>query len=207
MGSIKGTASYLRFDVDGDPPAGFAEKYEQAIEARRFMPLAEQSEELEAAGWVPFEEPLDDELPITRELFQFGGLICLAYREDKMVLPRALLKHLAKRRLAELEQAGEEITRTTRRAVDAAVAAELRQKVLPRTRVVDLIWTPERREVRVFGRGPLVTERLAALFERTFALRIDLATYARRAFALDLSDRARNVLEHLQPEAVFEDHP
>lgn len=210
MGALKGSSTYIRFLVDGEPPSGFANLFEQAIEARRFLPLEPGAAEEESSGWVPIDAPFDDDVPITRDRFSFGDLIALGYREDRISLPKALVAHRVKKKLAELEQKGEKLTKQKVRAVELAVAHELRKKVLPKSRVMDVVWDTRRRELRVFGRGPMATERLAAHFERTFALRATLGTYAARAFALDLSLRARSVLENLTPEHLFDDvvaHP
>lgn len=199
MGALKGSASYLRFFVDGDPPRGFQNRFEKAIEARRFLPLGPDAPETESGGWVPMESPFDDELPITRDLFLFGDLIGLGFREDKVTIPRPLLQHLTSKKVAELEARGDKVTRQTRRTCELAVFAELRARVLPRSRVLDLVWDLGSREVRMFGRGPMATERAAARFEMTFGFALSPADYARRAFSQDLSLRARSVLEGLQP--------
>lgn len=205
MGALKGSCTYLRFLVDGEPPKGFADLFEQAIEARRFLPLSEGAPEEESAGWVPIDAPYDDEASITRERFWLGHLIALAYREDRISLPRPLVQHHVQKRLEELREKGERITRKRRDALELAVVRELRRKALPKSRVVEVVWDYPRRELRVFGRGPIAKERVAAHFERTFALRVTLATYAARAFSLDLSLRARSVLEGLAPKHVFDD--
>jgi hypothetical protein len=205
MGALKGTSSYLRFMVDGDPPTNLGESYEQAIEARRFLPLSADSSDDQTGGWVAIEAPYDDDIPILRDRFHFGDHIALAYREDKLAIPKSALVHHVKKRVEALEAAGEEITKQKRRAIELAVVAELRQKVLPKSRVMDVLWDTRRRELRVFGRGPMALERITACFERTFGLRINYASYATRAFALDLSMRARSILENLSPEHVFDD--
>ena len=62
-----------------------------------------------------------------------------------------------------------------------------------------------RGEARVFGRGTVVTERVASLFERTFQVRVDGGSWAAKAFELDLSSRAQGVLERLSPGWLFPD--
>jgi len=190
--------------VSGEPPARFPERFEQAIEARRFLPLSPDREDNEQVGWAPFGAPFDDERAITRETFLFGDIVAVCYREDRIALPKPLLDHLARRRLEELRARGEEINRNTRRIVEAAVAAELRRKILPRSRAIDLVWDISRKELRIFGRGPLASERAAGLFERTFEVRAQLAHYGARAFSIDMSLRAKSVLEQLGPEPVFQ---
>lgn len=199
MGAAKGSLSYLRFVVDHDPPPRLVATYEQAIEARRFMPLR-GGEQAESAGWAPIDEPLDDEAPIPREAFLFGGLLAVSYREDTIAIPRAVLEHHVRRRMLEIEQSGQKVTRTAKKAIEATVAAELRRKTMPRTRLVDVVWDMNKKELRMFGRGKIATERVAALFERTFQAMPRLAHYGVRAFDVDVSTRARAVLEQLAPD-------
>lgn len=204
MGALTGPATYLRFDVDGEPPQGYRDEYERAIEARRFTPLGARGEEMVAAGWAPLEAPFDDDAPVTSRDFAFGDVIALCYREDKIALPKPLVRHMTQKRLAELELQGEKINRSVRQTVQLMVLAELRRRVLPRPRVVDVIWDTTRRRVRVFATGALAKERISALFERTFAMRLHLADYSRRAFTMDLSKRAKAVLEALGPMPLYE---
>lgn len=205
MGALIGNASYLRFFVDGEPPSRMGDVFEQAVEARRFTPLTDKSEENESAGWVPLDDPFDDEQPILRDRFLFGDLVALAYREDKYALPRPVVKRRVRLRLEELQERGEKITKGTRKQVELAVVSELKKRLIPRARVIDLVWDTRKHELRIFGKGPMATERALALFERTFSVRASHATWAGRAFKLDLSLRARGVLEQLQPELLFDD--
>jgi hypothetical protein len=202
MGAARGGLSYLRFTVDKDPPPKLVSGFEKAVEARRFMPL-KGGELAESAGWAPIDDPLDDEAPIPRDGFMFTGLIALAYREDKIAIPKALLEHQVRRRMLEIEQSGQRVNRTAKKAIELTVAAELRRKTMPMTRLVDVVWDLRRGELRLFGRGKIATERATALFERTFSVQPRLAHYGVRAFDVDVSLRARAVLEQLAPEPWF----
>lgn len=206
MGALSKAATYTRFFTEGEVPDNMAGKFERAIEARRFVPISGRGEDLMSAGWVALESPFDDELAITRDLFVFGELVALGYREDKIAVPKPLFMHLVVKRLRELEQAGETIDRQVRQAVQLSVMAELRRRVLPKPRIVDVVWDTTRGELRCFGSGTIVADRIVALFERTFSVTVRPSDYATRAFRLDLSSRARSVLETLTP-AMLGDRP
>ena len=197
MGAISGSAGYLRFFVDGEAPNDLGARFEQAIEARRFLPIAPDG--TDGIGWVPMDAPFDDELPITRDRFHFSHLIALGYREDTYSVGKRQLEHLVDRRVIEVEKEGKKVGRALRRAIRDALTIELRKKSLPRTRVVDMIWDLDRAELRVFGRGTIATERCIACFERTFSVRTRQATWPAHAFEADLSERARAILERLEP--------
>jgi DNA recombination-dependent growth factor C len=207
MGALQGSLTFGRYFVEGDLPRDIATTFERALEARRFLPASPAAEPPESVGWVAMEAPFDDDRAITRELFMFGNRVALCYREDKYVVPRAMVRRALQKKLQDIEQAEgksrEDMPRAFIKAVERAVADELRQKSLPKSSLVDVIWELDRGEARVFGRGKMVSERLSALFERTFTMRLVPAVPVARAFRLDLSQRARGVLERLMPEDIF----
>jgi hypothetical protein len=209
MGALNGALSYLRFLVDGEPAKNPGTTYERAIEARRFMPLAPSGDVMESAGWVPLEAPFDDELAITRDLFLFGDLVCVTYREDKYAIPRALLQRETQKRLDKIakdeKKSREEMSRAFIKAVEGAVLQELKSRTIPRSKLVDVVWDMSKKEARVFGRGTIATERVSSLIERTFQVRVDVGTYAARAFGLDIGSRNLSVLERLSPGWLFPD--
>ena len=209
MGALNGSLSYLRFLVDGDPPPNPGTAWEKALQSRRFVPLLAHQDSGDSAGWVPTEAPFDDERKLTRDLFLFGDLVAVTYREDKWSIPRPLLKRETTRRLeriiAEEKKDPNDIGRAFIKAVEQAVLIELKQKSFPRSKLVDVIWDTARKEARVFGRGTVATEKVASLFERTFQVRVDVGSYAARAFALDLGSRALGVLDRLSPGWLFPD--
>ena len=209
MGALKGSASYLRFLVDGDLPNNAGSLYEKSIESRRFLPLHPDGESNDAAGWVSFEAPFDDKASLRRDAFMMGDLIAITYREDKFAIPKPVLQRAVKdrlRKIVEEEKKDEaELSRAFIKVVEKAVLAELKHKTYPRSKLVDVIWDVRSKEARVFGRGTVVTERLASLFERTFQVRLELGSYAARAFTVDLPTRAQGVLEKLSPGWLFPD--
>ena len=209
MGALNGSLSYLRFLVDGDLADNPGAAYEKSLQSRRFVPLLASQESADSAGWVATEAPFDDERKLTRDLFLFGDLIAVTYREDKWAIPRPLLKRETEKRLekivVEQKKDPHDLGRAFIKAVEQAVLVELKQRTIPRTKLVDVIWDPARKEARVFGRGAVATERIASLFERTFHVRVDVGSYAARAFALDLGSRAQSVLDRLSPGWLFPD--
>ncbi len=209
MGALRGSLSYLRFLVEGEPAKNPGSTYEKALEARRFMPLSPGGDVNESAGWVPAEAPFDDEMPITRDVFLFGDIVAVTYREDAYRIPRPLLQRETKKRIDKIVRDEKkdpgDIGRAFVKAVEQAVLLELKKQTIPRSKLVDVVWDTSTREMRVFGRGTVVTERVASLVERTFQVRVELGTYAARAFTVDVGSRAQSVLERLSPGWLFPD--
>jgi len=209
VGALNGSLSYIRFLIDGDLPKNPGATLEKSLESRRFTPLSPSQDTAESAGWVATEAPFDDGRPLTRDLFLFGDLVVVTYREDKWAVPRPLLKRETARRIQKIideeKKDPDSIGKAFVKAVEAAVLVELKQRTFPRSKLVDVVWDTKRREARVFGRGTIVTERVASLFERTFGPRVDVGVYAARAWSLDLGSRAQGVLERLSPGWLFPD--
>ncbi len=208
MGALNGSMGYLRFLVEGDVGDNI-NTLEKSLQSRRFLPLQPTQESAESAGWVPTEAPFDDERKLTRDLFIFGDLVVITYREDKWSIPRPVLKRETAKRIDKIvreeKKDPDEIGKAFIKAVEAVVLTELKQKTIPRSKLVDVVWDAPRKEARVFGRGTVATERVASLFERTFQVRVDPGSYAARAFSLDLGSRAMSVLERLSPGWLFPD--
>ena len=209
MGALAGSLSYMRFLVDGDPPKNPGPAFEKTLESRRFTPLNPAMEASESAGWVATEAPFDDDLPITRGMFLFGDLVVVSYREDKWAIPKPVLKRETQKRIQQIideeKKDPETIGKAFVKAVQDSVLVQLKQKSLPRSKIIDVVWDMSKGEARVFGRGTVVSERLASLFERTFQVRVDIGPWAARAFRLDLGSRAMGVLERLSPGWLFPD--
>lgn len=204
MGILGGSLGYVRFYVEGGVPRNFEEIFEQAIEARRFAPMHAHMEEMETSGWVPLEKPYVDDEPITQEHFLFHDKIVIAYREDSVALPKPLLRAKIEQRLAKYrDENGRNPPSETKRAIEQAVAAELKQKVLPKSKIVDVMWDISRSEVRFFARGKGITERLQDFFERTFDVRLRQKTYPEQAISADISSRAKGLLDTLGPQELF----
>lgn len=208
MGALNGSLSYLRFLIDGGLGDNVTQ-VEKSLQSRRFVPLSPSGDVTDAAGWVPTEAPFDDERKLTRDLFLFGDLVVVTYREDKWAIPRPLLKRETQKRIEKIikeeKKDPDDIGKAFVKAVEAAVLVEMKQKTIPRSKLVDVVWDTARKEARVFGRGSLATERVASLMERTFQVRVDVGSYAARAFSLDLGARAQGVLERLSPGWLFPD--
>lgn len=173
---LKGTITLTRFNaaIEGAPNI---DALAASIEKRRFVPLSPSSDAAESAGWAAFEAPFDDERVIDSPSFLFGERVVLAYREDKWKIDRALLKRETQKRIekiiAEEGKDKDEIGKAFIKAVESAVLAELKAKSRPKTKIVQIEWNHVEGTLRVFGRGTIVTERIASLFERTFSAKVE----------------------------------
>lgn len=205
MGAFKGSCSYLRYMVEGTLPDNYPSLFADSISLRRFVPISSESEALESVGFAPIESPLDTDAHITSDLFLFGHSLGIAYREDKISIPKNVLKQELATRKAELEANGEEVKKSTLKRLEKEIILELKQRTMPKTRIAEIVWDLRKNEVRLFGRGTFAKERAVALFELTFSVRLQQAVYAARAIGMSLSAQERSALINLKPNPVFFD--
>ncbi len=208
MGALSGTMGYVRFRTEGEEPD--PSKIMRAIAARKFTPLSAKEDVNDSAGWMPVMTPFDDDVSFGNENVRMGDRIALVYREDKYLIPRPLLRREVSKRLKQIaKEKKQDITefgRGFRKAVEQSVISELRTRIMPKTKLVEVIWSPSRKEVRVFGKGLIVTERIVSIFERTFQVRLVFAAPAVRALAI-IGDNERNFrnMVMVRPSLVFGD--
>ena len=205
MGILKGSLTYLRYRTQGELPSNYLESLEQSIEIRRFVPLHPEGEDTESTGWASAQRPFVDDEPLLNDQFLFGERIVLAYREDTIAFPKALMKDWVYQRIEKHQaQKGEEPSSETKRAIEATVKSELRQRILPKSKVVDVLFDLSTQEVRFFARGKGINERFVTLFEQTFQLKLKPLHFVEQATSADLSLRARGLLEALKPQEIFQ---
>lgn len=194
MPLLSGSVTITRLAiVESKAPALFdsIETMRRNVNERRFLPVLNSADALTSCGWVAVDRPFDDAPEIE---FMFGDRIVLGFREDTIKIPRPLLKREAQKRIekiiAEEGKNPDDIGRAFVKAVEAAIVAELRQKIPAKTKIVEVeIPCDGAGNVRVFGKGTII-ERVQALTERTFALSLQQRspTVAARETAGDAVD-------------------
>lgn len=196
MAILSGSMTYLRFAVVGTLPNNLIENFERALSVRRFVPLHPEGKDSETAGWVSVQNPYLDDDRILNDQFLFQERVVLGYREDKISYPKALLRDLVELRLKEFPD-------KNRQVVESAVISELRQRILPKSKIVEVLWDLSRSELRLFARGQGLVERFEKLFEQTFQMRIKQLSYPEIALASQVSLRSQGLLENLNEAVIF----
>lgn len=188
--------TYLRFAVIGTLPSNLIENFERALAVRRFVPLHPEGQDSESAGWVAIQNPYLDEQRILNDQFLFQERVVLGYREDKLSFPKAMLRDLVELRMQEFPD-------QSRQVIESAVMSELRGRILPKSKVVDVLWDLSRSELRLFARGQGLVERFEKLFEQTFQMRLRQLTYPEIALSSQVSLRSKGILESLNEAVIF----
>lgn len=79
----------------------------------------------------------------------------------------------------------------------------MRHRILPQSKVVDVLWDLSRSELRFFARGLGLLERFEKLFEQTFQMRVKQLTYSEIALSSQVDLRNKGLLENLNEAVIF----
>ncbi len=199
MSALSGSLSYQRFFVEKDLPRDFVTKSHSKIVAHAMRPLSPNEPEGERSGWCVLGEPLDVELDRSR--VHLDGFVNLGLRTDRWAIPSALLKtRLREAEAAERARKGRDrLGRNEKAEIKELVIRELRKKIIPTTRAVDLSWSLEERVVRFFSHSKKSTGVMIDLFEKTFGFELIAESPYTQSRRLELSDAQMRAWETIEP--------
>ncbi len=169
MPVLQGAMSYQRFRMAKSEMK--AEEIVEKLRLFKFRPLHEKGEDNETAGWVAYQSEYDHEKDIEISDTYFDNKMILSLRVDTFTLPKALLKSLVKKSLSAYFRDHRKMAdKTTRKEIELAEAQGLRARILPKTRLVEAVWSMDG-DLRIFSRSQAMVERFLGLFQDTFLLR------------------------------------
>jgi recombination associated protein RdgC len=190
MGALRGSISVRRYRVFGKLPREIRTRYTKQIRVHAHVPIDPASEVDKSVGWVSAIDPYDADLDADKVFF--GERLVLGLRVDTLKAPPAEVKRiLAERAASEEERTGKPLGRRERRVLGQLIERELRARVFPRTRVVDLAWhfgehgqrplvtadgpDEERGQSRLYfwSTSKAANELLLELFPKTFGLELE----------------------------------
>ena len=172
MGLHSGPITYRRYQVAGDLPHGFREKFLEAIQKRAHREIDVYSDEDRTCGWTVIGDILDTSLPFDR-IFLTENIL-LGFRVDTLRIPANLLKLYVRKAEQEfLEQmAREKLSKADKDEVKDHVTKSLRKRALPAVHGIDVVWNIETGVVRFWSHNKTVSALFMELFQDTFDLRL-----------------------------------
>ncbi|MFK7991229.1 MAG: hypothetical protein AB8I08_34755 [Sandaracinaceae bacterium] len=199
MGAFRGSITYSQFFVRGDLPADYQSRYPDPIAARVFRELDPAEEAEYRVGWCSIEDPFD--LELTQEKVFFNGYLNLGFRIDTWRIPRSLFKGAFRdaERQYLATQAAEKLTRAQKKDLEAVVVSQLKRKLVPAMKVIDLSWGLDEGTVRFFQQSPKTHALMEELFEQTFGLELVPAGAYVNAEQQGLPDAIVDALPALEP--------
>jgi recombination associated protein RdgC len=203
MSALSGSLSYQRFFVETKLPRDFVSKSHEAILKHALKPLHPNEPDAERSGWCVMGEPMDIELDRSR--LYLDGFLNLGLRTDKWAIPSALFKTRL-REVEAQEKARRERDRLGRREkaeIKELVTRELRKKLLPSIRAVDLSWSLEENVVRFFTHSKKTTDTMIDLFQKTFGFELVPESPFTLGRRLGFSDAQLEAWEDIEPTSLF----
>ena len=199
MGAIDGTLTYKLFFTEGDRPPRWKERFVKHVERNSFEELTPQDEEEESLGWVKVDRPLQTDIGLHDMLW--NNYLNLSLRHDRYVIPSALADaHFEEaRREYLLDNDKDELSKFEKQDIEEMVNRRLKEKQLPRMRIIDMCWDMNSGRVRFWSQSNKMCERFQQIFRDTFEMKLLPGSPYINGVRLGLDPEEVEVLQQVQP--------
>ena len=169
MGFIKGTASFVRFSVEGELPENIWDFIADKVAAFSFRDIDETYEE-DSLGWVSVLNMFDTEFNYAS--YAAGNYVTLSMRLDERKVSSVIVKKFVQKEEERIKKEKEipKISRSMRVEIKERIQNELMRKALPMPSVFDLCWNLEDSTLLFFSTNKKAQALLEDLFKETFGL-------------------------------------
>ncbi|MDP3479642.1 MAG: recombination-associated protein RdgC [Desulfoprunum sp.] len=171
MGFVKGSASFVRFSVEGDLPNTPLEFIADRVASFSFRDIDETFDEY-SIGWVSVLNMFDAK-------FQYASYICgdyvtLSVRMDERKVSSAILKKVVQKEEERIKKERQipKIGRSLKVEIKERVHTELMRKAVPLPSVYDLCWNLSDSTLLFFTTNKKAHAVLEDLFKDSFGLLI-----------------------------------
>lgn len=200
MGLFKGSFTYTKFYVEGElSTEGIFDHLASRVRARAFRALTAEDDDTASVGWVSAERPLDDEVVFRHDGLFFGSHFALGFRVDAWKFPATIVKAKVTQAEREYRQktGRSKITKAERAEIRDLVIRKLRRAGTPTIKVVDMHWNLDKGEVRFFGKSRVLLEYFIELFEKTFQVKLVMASAYTIGRVLSVDEQKLEAVEPL----------
>lgn len=198
MGFLKGTASFVRFTVEGELPENALDYLAERIKAFSFEDIDESYDEY-SIGWVSVLNMFDSSFAYAS--YAAGDYITMTLRVDERKVGSAILKKFV---LKEEERVRREkelprLSRAVKVQIKERVRTELMRKAIPVPATYDLCWSLAESTLIFFSTNKKAQAILEDFFQESFGLALrQQIPYTAAEHLLDAEQLAR--LEKLGPD-------
>ncbi len=171
MGFIKGTASYVRFGVEGDLPENIWDFIADRVASFAFRDIDETYEE-DSLGWVSVLNMFDTEFDYAS--YAAGNYVTLSMRLDERKVSSAIVKKFVQKEEERIKKEKQipKLSRSMRVEIKERIQNELMRKALPVPSVFDLCWNLENSTLIFFSTNKKAQALLEDLFKESFGLNL-----------------------------------
>ncbi len=169
MGFIKGTASFVRFSVEGELPENIWDFIADRVASFSFRDIDETYEE-DSLGWVSVLNMFDTDFEYAS--YAAGSYVTLSMRLDERKVSSVIVKKFVQKEEERIKKEKQipKISRSMRVEIKERIQNELMRKALPMPSVFDLCWNLENSTLLFFSTNKKAQALLEDLFKETFGL-------------------------------------
>ena len=201
MGFLTGSASFIRFSVEGEIPDSFWDFVAERVAAHSFQDIDDSLEEY-SIGWVSVASMFDAEFAYGS--YAAGDYVVLSMRVDERKVSPAVLKKCVLKEEERIKRARQlpRLSRSVRLEIKERIRAELVRKSVPVPAVYDLAWNLSDGTVLFFSTSKKALVLVEELFKETFGLSLVLQIpWNMAAHFADGEEWER--IERLRPEILL----
>lgn len=201
MGFLSGSASFMRFSVEGELPEQFWDFVAERVAAHSFRDIDDSLDEY-SIGWVSVASMFDADF--TYGSYAAGDYVVLSLRVDERKVSPAVLKKcvLKEEERIKREQQIQRLNRSALLEIRERVRTELVRKSVPVPAVYDLAWNLSDGTLFFFSTSKKALVLLEELFKETFG--VSLILQIPWNTALHITDEAEwQQLDQLRPEILL----
>ncbi len=207
MGAFKGSMTATAWYVRGKLPKQLRDSFTRSLKARAFRDIEIESDQTESFGWVSALDAFDGDL--TPDKWFYNDYVIFRLRQDVLkVAPSLFRLHLERARAEFLAESGRErLSRSEEDNLKELLERKLRRRLLPNTKVFEVVWNLDRGELWLFTSSQRLQEVFDDLFGKTFeGLTLAPRNVYSRLESLDLDDDQIDGVAHLE-QTVFAARP
>jgi hypothetical protein len=173
MGLLTGSASFLRFTVEGELPEKFWDFVAERVVAHSFQDIDDNIEEY-SIGWVSVANMFDSEFSYAS--YAAGDYVVLSMRVDERKVSSAVLKKFTMKEEERIKKEKQipKLSRSVRLEIKERVRSELVRKSPPIPAIYDLCWNITDNTLLFFSTSKKAMVQLEDLFRDTFDLSVIL---------------------------------
>lgn len=200
MGFLKGTASFVRFRVEGELPPSPMDFIAERVSSYSFRDIDDSYDE-HSIGWVSVVNMFDSAFSYSSHLC--GDYVVLSLRIDERKVSSAILKKLTQKEEERVKREKQipKIGRSMKVEIRERIKAEQMRKAIPLPAVYDVCWNLADSTLFFFSTSKKAQTVLEDFFKESFGLLLRQQTPYTTAEQL-LSGRLAEKLPSLSP-AIF----
>jgi hypothetical protein len=171
MSFLKGTASFVRFSVDGQLPENSLDFIAKRVMAFSFKDIDETYDEY-SIGWVSVLNMFDTQFAYAS--YVAGDYITLTLRIDERKVSPAILKKIQQKEeeRVRLERQVPRLSRSVRVEIKERIKTELMRKAIPIPATFELCWNLSNSTLLFFSTNKKVHSVVEDFFKESFGLLI-----------------------------------